>query len=324
MTNKISTLINLASPKLGSLGVKANDEFFAPLKRMLLDNEPIFIPDKYDDHGKWMDGWETKRRRVPGNDWCLIKLGSPGIIKEIDVNTKFFTGNYPPQASIEGIYSESEPDIDDKKWLTILEKVDLDGDKINKFGVKKKNIVNWIKVNIYPDGGIARLRLWGDVYQNWDNFDNNKIIEISALKNCGKIISYNNAHYGDVSALLSEGRGKNMGDGWETRRRREPGNDWIVIELGKKARLEEVEVDTAFFKGNFPESCSVEGVNADGNIENIENLDWTPIISKTALKADTIHKIKIENKYKQTIFSHVRLNIFPDGGVSRFRVYGFI
>ena len=324
MTNKISTLINLASPKLGSLGVKANDEFFAPLKRMLLDNEPIFIPDKYDDHGKWMDGWETKRRRVPGNDWCLIKLGSPGIIKEIDVNTKFFTGNYPPQASIEGIYSESEPDIDDNKWLTILEKVDLDGDKINKFGVKKKNIVNWIKVNIYPDGGIARLRLWGDVYQNWDNFDNNKIIEISALKNCGKIISYNNAHYGDVSALLSEGRGKNMGDGWETRRRREPGNDWIIIELGKKARLEEVEVDTAFFKGNFPESCSVEGVDADGNIENIENLDWTPIISKTALKADTIHKIKIENKYKQTIFSHVRLNIFPDGGVSRFRVYGFI
>ena len=324
MTNKISTLINLASPKLGSLGVKANDEFFAPLKRMLLDNEPIFIPDKYDDHGKWMDGWETKRRRVPGNDWCLIKLGSPGIIKEIDVNTKFFTGNYPPQASIEGIYSESEPDIDDKKWLTILEKVDLDGDKINKFGVKKKNVVNWIKVNIYPDGGIARLRLWGDVYQNWDNFDNNKIIEISALKNCGKIISYNNAHYGDVSALLSEGRGKNMGDGWETRRRREPGNDWIIIELGKKARLEEVEVDTAFFKGNFPESCSVEGVNADGNIENIENLDWTPIISKTALKADTIHKIKIENKFKQTIFSHVRLNIFPDGGVSRFRVYGFI
>ena len=324
MTNKISTLINLASPKLGSLGVKANDEFFAPLKRMLLDNEPIFIPDKYDDHGKWMDGWETKRRRVPGNDWCLIKLGSPGIIKEIDVNTKFFTGNYPPQASIEGIYSESEPDIDDKKWLTILEKVDLDGDKINKFSVKKKNVVNWIKVNIYPDGGIARLRLWGDVYQNWDNFDNNKIIEISALKNCGKIISYNNAHYGDVSALLSEGRGKNMGDGWETRRRREPGNDWIIIELGKKARLEEVEVDTAFFKGNFPESCSVEGVNAYGNIENIENLDWTPIISKTALKADTIHKIKIENKYKQTIFSHVRLNIFPDGGVSRFRVYGFI
>ena len=324
MTNKISTLINLASPKLGSLGVKANDEFFAPLKRMLLDNEPIFIPDKYDDHGKWMDGWETKRRRVPGNDWCLIKLGSPGIIKEIDVNTKFFTGNYPPKTSIEGIYSESEPDIDDKKWLTILEKVDLDGDKINKFVVKKKNIVNWIKVNIYPDGGIARLRLWGDVYQNWDNFDNNKIIEISALKNCGKIISYNNAHYGDVSALLSEGRGKNMGDGWETRRRREPGNDWIIIELGKKARLEEVEVDTAFFKGNFPESCSVEGFNAYGNIKNIENLDWTPIISKTALKADTIHKIKIENKYKQTIFSHVRLNIFPDGGVSRFRVYGFI
>lgn len=324
MTNKISTLINLASPKLGSVGVKANDEFFAPLSRMLLDNEPIFIPDKYDDHGKWMDGWETKRRRIPGNDWCLIKLGSPGVIKEIDVNTKFFTGNYPPQASIEGMFSDSEPNIDDKNWVTILEKVELEGDKINKFDIKKENVVNWIKVNIYPDGGIARLRLWGDVSQNWDHFDNNEIIELSALKNCGKIISYNNAHYGDVSALLSEGRGKNMGDGWETRRRREPGNDWIIIELGKNAKLEEVEVDTAFFKGNFPESCSIEGVNINGKIENIENLNWVSIIPKTILKADTIHKIKIEHKYKQTIFSHVRLNIYPDGGVSRFRVYGYI
>ena len=324
MINKISTLINLASPKLGSLGVKANDEFFAPLKRMLSDNEPIFIPDKYDDHGKWMDGWETKRRRVPGNDWCLIKLGSPGIIKEIDVNTKFFTGNYPPQASIEGIYSESEPDIDDKNWLTILEKVNLDGDKINKFGIKKKNVVNWIKVNIYPDGGIARLRLWGDVYQNWDNFDNNKIIEISALKNCGKIISYNNAHYGDVSALLSEGRGKNMGDGWETRRRREPGNDWIIIELGKKARLEEVQVDTAFFKGNFPESCSLDAANIIEGIKNTKFINWEPIIPQTLLKADSIHKIHIDRKFKEKKYSHVRLNIFPDGGVSRLRVYGFI
>ena len=285
MSDKISTLVNLISPKIGSYGVYANDEFFAPLERMLSETDPIFIPDKYDNHGKWMDGWETRRRRTPGYDWCLIKLGCPGIIKKIEINTKFFTGNYPPYAEIEGIYSEEQPDENDENWKTILNKKSIQGDAVNNFNAENESIFNWVKLKIFPDGGVARLRLWGDVFVDWDKISKKQILELSALNNGGKIISYNNAHYGDVSAILSYGRGKNMGDGWETRRRREPGNDWLIIKLGKKSFLTKAEVDTAFFKGNYPESCSIQAINTD-DISKVKDEDWLTIIPKSILYAD--------------------------------------
>ena len=319
----ISTLINLISPKIGSYGVYANDEFFAPLERMLSEADPIFIPDKYDNHGKWMDGWETRRRRKPGFDWCLIKLGCPGTIKKIEINTKFFTGNYPPHAEIEGIYSEKQPDEKDKNWKTILHKTSIKGDAVNNFNAENENIINWVKLKIFPDGGVARLRLWGNVFVDWDKISKKQILELSALKNGGKIISYNNAHYGDISAILSHGRGKNMGDGWETRRRREPGNDWLIIKLGKKGFLTKAEVDTAFFKGNYPESCSIQAIDTD-DISKIKNENWVTIIPKSILNADKVHKFSIDTKFHDIEFNHVRLNIFPDGGVSRLRIFGHI
>ena len=323
MSDKISTLVNLISPKIGSYGVYANDEFFAPLERMLSETDPIFIPDKYDNHGKWMDGWETRRRRTPGFDWCLIKLGCPGTIKKIEINTKFFTGNYPPYAEIEGIYSEEQPDENDENWKTILKKRSIKGDAVNNFNAENESIFNWVKLKIFPDGGVARLRLWGDVFVDWDKISKKQILELSALNNGGKIISYNNAHYGDVSAILSYGRGKNMGDGWETRRRREPGNDWLIIKLGKKSFLTKAEVDTAFFKGNYPESCSIQAIDTD-DISKIKNENWVTIIPKSILNADKVHKFSIDTKFHDIEFSHVRLNIFPDGGVSRLRIFGHI
>ena len=324
MKSSISPLINLASSKLGSYGYKANDEFFAPLSRMLLDSEPIFVPDKYDNHGKWMDGWETRRRRTPGFDWCLIKLGCTGVIKKIDVNTQYFTGNYPPYVSLEGINTNTIPNENDKEWTSILKKTKVSGDSSNIFLSKNKNIYNWVMLKIYPDGGIARLRLWGDVFKDWKKVSKNKTLELSALYNCGKIISYNNAHYGDVTAILSNGRGKNMGDGWETRRRRNLGNDWLIIELGNKGYLKEVEVDTAFFKGNYPESCSIDAALINSKFKTLNQIKWENIIPKTTLEADKIHKIKIREALSLKRFSHVRLNIYPDGGVSRFRVFGHI
>ena len=165
------------------------------------------IEDKYDEHGKWMDGWESKRRRDGGNDWAIIKLGSPGIISEINVDTSFFTGNFPPFASIEGLYSEQKPSKD-SDWIEILSKTSLKGDSSNKFKIESKTKINYIKLQIFPDGGVARLRLFGEVKLNWDNYDNkNDLIELSSLKLGGSIVAYNNAHYGDVSALLSDGRG---------------------------------------------------------------------------------------------------------------------
>ena len=323
MSDKISTLVNLISPKIGSYGVYANDEFFAPLERMLSETDPIFIPDKYDNHGKWMDGWETRRRRTPGYDWCLIKLGCPGTIKKIEINTKFFTGNYPPYAEIEGIYSDEEPGENDENWKTILNKKSIKGDAVNNFNAENENIFNWVKLKIFPDGGVARLRLWGNVFVDWEKISKKQILELSALNNGGKIISYNNAHYGDVSAILSYGRGKNMGDGWETRRRREPGNDWLIIKLGKKGFLTKAEVDTAFFKGNFPESCSIQAINTD-DISKVKDENWLTIIPKSILHADMVHKFSISTKFHSTEFSHIKLNIFPDGGVSRLRIFGHI
>ncbi len=323
--NKNQNLTNLASPKIGTKIIEVSDDFFGKASRMLDDKEPVFIEDKYDEHGKWMDGWESKRRRDGGNDWAIIALGSPGIISEIDIDTSFFTGNFPPFASIEGLCSDQKPSKD-SDWIEILSKKSLKGDSGNKFKVKSKTKVNYIKLQIFPDGGVARIRLFGEVKLNWDIYKNkNDLIELSSLKLGGSIVAYNNAHYGDVSALLSDGRGKTMGDGWETRRRREPGNDWIIIKLATKGSIKKIEIDTAHFKGNYPDQASVQVSNFDENkgleeiINNSEN--WKYILEKSKLQPDNIHNYKVDDTLIEGV-THVRLNIYPDGGVSRLRIFG--
>ena len=323
--NKNQNLTNLASPKIGTKIIEVSDDFFGEATRMLDDKEPVFIEDKYDEHGKWMDGWESKRRRDGGNDWAIIELGSPGIITEIDIDTSFFTGNFPPFASIEGLYSDQKPSKD-SDWIEILSKTSLKGDSGNKFKVVSKTKVNYIKLQIFPDGGVARLRLFGEVKLNWENYDNkNDLIELSSLKLGGSIVAYNNAHYGDVSALLSHGRGKTMGDGWETRRRREPGNDWIIIKLATKGLIKKIEIDTAHFKGNYPDQASVQASNFDEykSLEEIINdsQNWKYILDKSKIQADNIHNYEVNDTSIKGV-THVRLNIYPDGGVSRLRIFG--
>ena len=319
--NNINNFVNLASPKLGTKVMSFSDDFFGKVSRMLNDKAPQFIEDKYDNHGKWMDGWESKRRRDGGHDWAIIKLGSTGKVYEIEIDTSFFTGNYPPFASIQGIYSEKKPDHNDD-WKIILKKQKLQGDKVHNFKVNSTK-VNYIRFQIFPDGGIARLRLLGHVEIDLEKFKNKKI-ELSSLNLGGKIIAYNNAHYGDVSALLTSGRGKTMGDGWETRRRREPGNDWIIIKLAKSGIIEEIEIDTAHFKGNFPDKASISAAFFDEKekVSSIikQNKNWKEILPPTKLKADKIHRFK--KIIRSDEVNYVKLNIFPDGGVSRFRVFG--
>ena len=325
VNNKNQNLTNLASPKIGTKIIEVSDDFFGEASRMLDDKEPVFIEDKYDEHGKWMDGWESKRRRDGGNDWAIIELGSPGIISEVDIDTSFFTGNFPPFASIEGLYSDQKPSKD-SDWIEILSKTSLKGDTGNEYTVESKTKVNYIKLQIFPDGGVARLRLFGEVKLNWDNYDNkNDLIELSSLKLGGSIVAYNNAHYGDVSALLSDGRGKTMGDGWETRRRREPGNDWIIIKLATRGLIKKIEIDTAHFKGNYPDQASVQASNFDENksLEEIinESQNWKYILDKSKLQADNIHNYEVNDTSIKGV-THVRLNIYPDGGVSRLRIFG--
>lgn len=322
--NSIQGLVNLASPKMGTKILAFSDDFFGEVTRMLNDKDPIFIEDKYDNHGKWMDGWESKRRRDGGNDWAILKLGSSGIISKIEIDTSYFTGNFPPFFSLEGIYSETEPNKD-SNWKSLIAKTNLVGDCKNNFELNLKEKFNFVRLQIFPDGGVARIRLFGEVKYNWDRFNNEEIIELSSLKLGGSILAYNNAHYGDVSALLSEGRGKTMGDGWETRRRREPGNDWIIIKLAHKGNIEKIEIDTAHFKGNYPDRASIQAISIDKNITTKDLIqsseNWDVILDETKLTADNIHEYEINSNSKAEA-THIRLNIYPDGGVSRLRIFG--
>ncbi len=320
-------LVNLASPKMDSEAVACSDDFFAPMARLLQDSEPVWIPDKYDDRGKWMDGWESRRRRTPGHDWCLIRLGVPGIVHVVDIDTSHFTGNYPPEASLEGCLSAAQPG-DDAEWTALVLRCALGPSRRNFESSVSAAPVNWLRLNIYPDGGVARLRAFGETAIDWDAVPGDTLVELSALKKGGRIVGYNDAHYGDVHALLTGGRGRTMGDGWETRRRREPGHDWIVVALGQRGRIERIEVDTAHFKGNYPDRCSVQGLDAGdpGRSADPARLaeagDWPFLLEPRKLAADSVHVFEGPDLSSAGPVDTVRLNIYPDGGVSRFRVFG--
>lgn len=315
---------DLASPRIGTQAILASDEFFAPKERILTEGPAVFIPDKYDEHGKWMDGWETRRRRGGGNDWCLFKLGVTGIIKGVDIDTSHFTGNFPPAASLEGLYSETQPEPN-ARWRPLVRTTALGPDAHHYIAVTDLDPVNWLKLQIFPDGGIARLRVHGIPKKEWTAAERKGEVELSALKHGGRIISYNDAHYGNVSALLSEGRGRNMGDGWETRRRREPGNDWMIIALGAPGIVNRIEVDTAHFKGNYPDTCSLQAARIEqGTHQSLvtQSMFWQELLPPQKLDADKVHNFTSEAITKLGPITHVRFNIFPDGGVSRLRLFG--
>ena len=316
--------INLVSPRLGSEVVFVSDEFFAPAARMLDDQPAIFIANKYDDHGKWMDGWESRRKRDPGHDNCIVRLGAKGTIQGIDVDTSHFTGNFPPAASLEACLSETMP-ADDATWREIVPSVSLAGDSHHFIAVADDGVYNYLKLNIFPDGGIARLRVYGRPVRDWGDADRDSVHELSALANGGRVVGYNDAHYGDPWVILSPGRGVNMGDGWETRRRRAPGHDWILIELGTPGAIERVEVDTANFKGNYPDRCSLQAVLLRGETDDAvisQSAGWAELLGENKLAADKQHFFEAGDLASIGAVSHVRLNIFPDGGIARLRLFG--
>lgn len=316
--------VNLASPKLGTQVVSATDDFFAAKERMIADSEAVFIEDKFDDHGKWMDGWESRRRRNGGHDHAVIRLGTKGVIRAVDIDTSHFTGNYPPAASIEACLCDGEPG-EDAQWVEIVPPTSLGPSAHHLVEVADEQHYNWLRLHIYPDGGVARLRVYGEPHCDWQGRDPDASHELSALVNGGRILGYNDAHYGNVWSLLTEGRGVNMGDGWETRRRREPGNDWIVIALGHPGIVDRIEVDTCHFKGNFPDRCSIDAAYVEqGTDESIitQSMFWDELLPQQKLSADNIHFFEQDQFKNLGPVTHVRLNIYPDGGVSRLRIFG--
>ncbi len=315
--------IDLAQPRLGSKPIFCTDEFFAACERMLKPEAAVFIDDKFDDNGKWMDGWETRRRRNGGYDHAIVELGHPGIIHGVDMDTSHFTGNYPPAASLEACYSEQAPD-DNTTWTTLIPAQDLQGDSHHYFEVENSQAWTHLRLNIFPDGGIARLRVYGEIQCNWETKDKAVLHDLVAMENGGRPIAWNDAHYGQVSNLIAPGRGINMGDGWETRRRREPGNDWCIIALGSLGRVKEAIIDTAFFKGNFPDRCSIQAANVSGGTDDsliTQSMFWQELLPPQKLGMDSEFHF-IEELADIGPITHIRLNIFPDGGISRIRLLG--
>ncbi len=313
--------LNLADSRLGTEVIAVSDDFFAPAPRMLDPAPAVFIPGKYDDHGKWMDGWESRRKRVSGNDWAVIRLGHRARLLGVDLDTSHFTGNFPPAASLEGCDSDGDPGPD-AHWHTLLPAVGLQGNSHHFHRLDDAFACTHVRLQIYPDGGIARLRLYGRVERDWTALQADALIDLVAAENGGQVISANNEHFGTASTLLLPGRGVTMGDGWETRRRRDPGNDWCVIALGQPGLIETVEVDTAHFKGNFPDRCSLLGAVMRGGTDasiTTQSMFWPELLSSQPLGMDQIHRFAVTATMPVT---HVRFNIFPDGGVSRLRLWG--
>lgn len=328
--NDFTQLADLASERLGGRVVAANDEFFAPKENLLKESKPIFIEGKYTDRGKWMDGWETRRRRTPGHDWCIVRLGLPGTIQGIVVDTSFFTGNFPQRFSLEGCDLGGRPPYkgENRKlhepsavWMQIFAETALKGDSRNLFALSDHRRFTHLRLRIYPDGGVARLRVHGEAVPD-ARIMSRKEIDLVSVKNGGSVVVSSDQFYGAPRNLLMPYLAKNMGDGWETKRRRGPGNDWVILKLGIPGVIRSVEVDTAHFKGNFPDSCSLESCSAGNAIldaTNVASLHWQEVLPNTKLKANHLHVFK---NVRHRDATHVRFHIFPDGGVSRLRLFG--
>lgn len=317
---------NLADPRIGARALHSSDEFFAPLSRMLNPDPAIFVVGKYDDNGKWMDGWETRRKRTLGHDWSVIRLARPGTIAGFDIDTSHFTGNYAPAISIEATRSDSDAqaDLDAAVWTEILPATPLGGNSHHLLQIASDGIWTHLRLHIYPDGGVARLRVYGHPHGAFDNVKAGEQVDLVALENGGQPIAWNDAHFGHPSNLILPGRGANMGEGWETRRRREPGHDWCILALGAPGLIERIVVDTAHFKGNFADRCSIQAATAQTSMDAAliaESQFWPTLLPETKLSMDAIHEFA-DTVAKLGPVTHIRLNIHPDGGISRLRLFG--
>lgn len=332
-TPEFVKLPNLAAAKFGAKALYCTDDFFAEKENLLEEGRGIFIADKYTERGKWMDGWESRRKRVAGHDWCIIKLGASGIIAGVDVDTNHFLGNHPPFASIEACsynLNASAEDImndDNLEWEEILPKSPLDPGSQHYFDIDSNKIYTHLKLHIYPDGGVARLKVYGEVFKNWEGVNREITLDLASANNGAQSILCNDMFFSHMENLLMPNRGKDMSDGWETKRNRTPNNrDWVVIKLAHLGEIREALVDTCHFKGNYPDTCSIDAIHLEEGqtitAENVDKLNWVEILPKKKLQAHNEHVFN--TMQSKQAYTHVRLNIYPDGGISRLRLKGNI
>jgi len=374
---KWTELNDLSSSSVGGEVLFSTDDWFAAAER-LLETKPAEWREGFTQQGKWMDGWETRRKRIPGHDWCLIKLGLPGKISGIELDTSFFTGNFTPRASVQAIWLEEPPtssflytrkggaghaatanqiNAADKlktdMWPVIVPMSDLGAGYKDTarsfFTVDSPGPYNYIRLNMFPDGGIARLRTYGVAVPQSQPPLCTKLDLVSAAMG-GVCVGYSDAHYGHPKNMIHAGRGVDMGDGWETARRLDrppvlklivkgdpngvlkvPGYEWAAFKLGLSGRITDIEVDTNHFKGNFPDSVTIEGANL--NCNERDNMDeilgsqskaiWKTVLPRKKLSAHAQHLFPEGDMTADGVFTHVRVSMFPDGGISRIRIMGY-
>ena len=316
-------LIDLAQPRLGSKVIFKTDDFFASANRIIDPSAPVFKEGLFDKNGKWMDGWESRRKRSAGHDYLIIKLGKPGSISKVDVDTSHFNGNQPSMISIDACNSKSN-NIKNFRWKTLVSKKKTKANSSHIFKTSSKSIVTHIRLNIFPDGGVARLRLYGSISRENHNFGE-KTINLASLLDGASVIACNNEHFGKAENILAPGKAKNMGDGWETRRRRDKGFDWLILKSIEGEMINKIEISTHHFKGNFPSHCSLQAAyiptkKSSSSIVNSSN-NWKTLMNKTTLKANKTHTFK-NTLMKKNKINFIKINIYPDGGISRFRIFG--
>jgi allantoicase len=320
--------MNLLEPRLGAEVEWASDEFFAPRHRLIQTEPPVWKAGVYDEHGKWMDGWETRRRRDGGHDSCVVRLALRGVVRGVDVDTSFFDGNQPVAASIEAWDGAGGPAPADARWWPLLAETPLGPNQKHRVEVAAARPCTHLRLHIFPDGGVARLRAYGEVVCDWTRRDPGALWDLAAVDGGGQAVLASDQHFGSMHHLLLPGRGRDMGDGWETRRRRGPGHDWVILRLGHPGTIERVELDTAHFKGNYPDRCSLQAARIDAREAEAADLataseSWPELLAPRKLAADSVHTWGGELAALGVV-SHVRLNIYPDGGVSRLRLLGRI
>ncbi|MBU3062632.1 allantoicase [Nocardia sp. NEAU-G5] len=312
-----SQLPDLASRQVGGSVVAANDEFFAERENLIKDAAPVYQTHTFNNKGQVYDGWETRRRRdgSPGPDWALIRLGVAGVVSGIVVDTAFFIGNFPPHVSIEGASVPGHPSVDEllaADWHTLVPVSPVEGDSRNLFEASNDRRITHVRVNMHPDGGIARVRVHGTAVPDPQWIDDIPF-DLAALRNGGRAVACSDGFFSPPNNMLQPGISRFMADGWETRRRRDDGNDWATVALAAEAVPAVLELDTTHYKGNSPARISLDGYTADGELVSL--------LEPTALQPDATHRFRLTGDRP---VNHVRLNVLPDGGVARLRLFGRI
>jgi len=299
-------MIDLISERVGGRVLACNDEFFAPAENLIKTHAPV-ANDEYTDRGKWMDGWETRRRREPGHDWVVIRLGIPGRIHRVTVDTSYFTGNYPEQFSLEA--SGVEPS-DESEWVELVPRTGLSGSSVAEFEVYDSHRVEQVRLNIYPDGGVARLRVEGDPLPAMQLVCPDGLADLAVSSVGGEVVDASDLHYSHPSNVLSPVPSAGMWDGWETKRRRDEGHDWVVLRLGLAGSVDHLIVDTSHFKGNAPGWVSCD-LSEDGAL-------WAKVADRVPVEPHQVNLVEVGG----WAGSFLRLAIHPDGGIARLRVMG--